>query len=306
MNHIFCHTDADGYCAAAAVRELVDPEARVIPMSYHYAVDFTGIARGDIVWVLDFSFGETLAWEILITRVGGVQNIRWFDHHPSAEKWRLAYPDMPGTFSGLHSGAELVWDHLLPKPTAYAVPFATLPRFVRLVGDWDTWRWQAPGFATEMAEAVRAFERGLSRYDIGDMSLWHDLWLDDGGIYLETILENGRILDEAWTQHYAVRWRTFGFNASIGGVECNVINDRGNSLMFDSVEDRKPIQAAFVYDGEKFLVSLYSATVDVGEIALAFGGGGHRGAAGFRCEKLPFKARVHHYQKRPAVGGVEN
>ena len=42
------------------------------------------------------------------------------------------------------------------------------------------------------------------------------------------------------------------------------------------------------FDGHKFQVSLYSEYVHVGEIAKKFGGGGHQGAAGFFCDKLPF------------------
>lgn len=38
-------------------------------------------------------------------------------------------------------------------------------------------------------------------------------------------------------------------------------------------------------------VSLYSTKpeIDCGEIAKSFGGGGHKGAAGFQCEELPFE-----------------
>lgn len=40
---------------------------------------------------------------------------------------------------------------------------------------------------------------------------------------------------------------------------------------------------------KQFTVSLYSETVDVGAIAKAHGGGGHKGAAGFVCDTLPWK-----------------
>jgi nanoRNase/pAp phosphatase (c-di-AMP/oligoRNAs hydrolase) len=50
-----------------------------------------------------------------------------------------------------------------------------------------------------------------------------------------------------------------------------------------------PVCIAYVHDGEKFTVSLYSTTVDVSKIAKKFGGGGHKGAAGFTCDKLPFE-----------------
>ena len=45
---------------------------------------------------------------------------------------------------------------------------------------------------------------------------------------------------------------------------------------------------AYIHDGKKFTVSLYSEKVDVSGIAKMFGGGGHKGAAGFVCEHLPW------------------
>jgi nanoRNase/pAp phosphatase (c-di-AMP/oligoRNAs hydrolase) len=43
-----------------------------------------------------------------------------------------------------------------------------------------------------------------------------------------------------------------------------------------------------VLDGSQYTVSLYSETIDVSVIAKKHGGGGHKGAAGFVCPKLPF------------------
>ena len=46
----------------------------------------------------------------------------------------------------------------------------------------------------------------------------------------------------------------------------------------------------FVFDGSKWTVSIYSTNknIDCSELAKKYGGGGHKGAAGFQCENLPF------------------
>ena len=46
----------------------------------------------------------------------------------------------------------------------------------------------------------------------------------------------------------------------------------------------------FVYNGDKWKVSLYTKKddIDVSIIAQKYGGGGHKKASGFRCDKLPF------------------
>ena len=42
---------------------------------------------------------------------------------------------------------------------------------------------------------------------------------------------------------------------------------------------------------DEYIVSLYTtqADLDVAEICKKHGGGGHKGAAGFTCNELPFK-----------------
>ena len=46
------------------------------------------------------------------------------------------------------------------------------------------------------------------------------------------------------------------------------------------------------FDGKCWSVSLYHAKhrkeLDLSLIAVKYGGGGHRGACGFTCDKLPF------------------
>lgn len=49
---------------------------------------------------------------------------------------------------------------------------------------------------------------------------------------------------------------------------------------------------AFYWTGKHFSVSMYHAAhrkeLDLSQIAVRFGGGGHRGACGFRSKSLPF------------------
>jgi nanoRNase/pAp phosphatase (c-di-AMP/oligoRNAs hydrolase) len=60
--------------------------------------------------------------------------------------------------------------------------------------------------------------------------------------------------------------------------------------MFDTVEEDYDIMMPFVFDGKRWTVSLYTKKkdIDVSELAKKHGGGGHRQAAGFQCDQLPF------------------
>ena len=65
-----------------------------------------------------------------------------------------------------------------------------------------------------------------------------------------------------------------------------------NSQIFDSVWDNQKYDAMLTFGWRKgkWTVSLYSDKddIDVGIIAKGRGGGGHKGAAGFQVDVLPF------------------
>jgi hypothetical protein len=71
---------------------------------------------------------------------------------------------------------------------------------------------------------------------------------------------------------------------------------RCNSLTFaakDMPETGHEALLAYGWTGRQWKVSLYhakhNAGIDLSKIAAAHGGGGHRGACGFVCDKLPFE-----------------
>jgi nanoRNase/pAp phosphatase (c-di-AMP/oligoRNAs hydrolase) len=65
------------------------------------------------------------------------------------------------------------------------------------------------------------------------------------------------------------------------------------SKLFNSQwdSDKYDIMMVFGWKKDKWVVSLYSdkEDVNVGLSAYKYGGGGHRKAAGFQCDVLPFK-----------------
>ena len=62
-----------------------------------------------------------------------------------------------------------------------------------------------------------------------------------------------------------------------------------NSEYFKSVDNGTyDLLIPFSFDGDEWIISLYSRNIDVSEIAKKYGGGGHKGAAGFHCKELPF------------------
>lgn len=90
---------------------------------------------------------------------------------------------------------------------------------------------------------------------------------------------------------YRELWREAIVNRSLRVVACNTIVF--NSQFFDGFYDPEKHDVMCAYcqlaDG-RWKVSLYSTKpeIDCGVICKTFGGGGHKGAAGFICDKLPW------------------
>lgn len=83
----------------------------------------------------------------------------------------------------------------------------------------------------------------------------------------------------------------YGYETEIHGHAAYALNvySMGSQGFPEPVRELYPVLIAYIYDGRRFTVSLYSTRVDVSQIAKAEGGGGHKEAAGFVCEKLPFE-----------------
>ena len=73
-----------------------------------------------------------------------------------------------------------------------------------------------------------------------------------------------------------------GVNALVCGWQCF-----GSIKFGDKINDYDLV-ASFEWNGDDYIISLYSEKRDVSVLAEKYGGGGHRGAAGFHTKVLPF------------------
>ena len=80
------------------------------------------------------------------------------------------------------------------------------------------------------------------------------------------------------------------YESSIGGYKCAVINRKTNSWIFGEKYKEYPLVMVWVFNGEKYLFSIFSSNpkVNCAAIAESYGGGGHVGAAGFTLDNMPF------------------
>lgn len=272
---IIHHNDLDGRCAAAIMARW----AKDVPSIHFHEVDYntlnplSEVQLGDTVAVVDFS----LTPDVMATLRAKGHEVIWCDHHATAADY--PYTDLRGyrDFSekGL-SGAECTWRFCFPKDP---IPWAAT-----LIGDYDSWR---------LTEAPLCFQfyEGLKLYPTtpGD-PFWYAV-LNETRIVQE-VIDKGRTAIQYRDNYCQSIADGYGYETAIGGHKAFAMNlYRFGSKAYGQRFGQYPICIGYMHDGSKFIVSLYSETVDVSVIAKDLGGGGHKGASGFVCEELPFSPR---------------
>lgn len=279
------HNDNDGRCAGFLF-SVANPELSpqdFFEMDYDRTFPWDQIKDGELVVFLDFHPERIEDYK----RLRKNHAVIIFDHHKSTlphlkemDK-KLGLKPIPENDLIIHHhycGAMLVWNRFYPQNAS--------PLFVRLVDDWDRWEFEYP--------ETKFFNSGSKCYDTSAFGgFWSALYLDyKTGInqrhFLDLVVEQGKTIQQYQSIDAKETIKSMAFPVEFEGFKCLAVNRRCNSLWFKSEPDYD-IYLPFTFNGQAWTVSLYSSKVDVSEIAKKHGGGGHAGAAGFVCEKLPFK-----------------
>lgn len=248
-------------------------------------------------------------------------NLNWVDHHKSAiDKY-------PSTIQGYRidgvAACRLAWQYFggintwkgdKPQKADFVERRVTEPLAVRLAGEYDIWDKRDP--------RAELFQHGLKSRELTDFH-WSEMLSVDkpsiaelekrigrvGGdtampilepdgtvvpLIVEQLLRAGVMLQYVREKENASIIKASGFTIHFEGLcflACN--HARYNSHLFTA--GLKPEHDAcfgFNFDGEQWRISLYHAPGkehhDLSPIAVKHGGGGHRGACGFRLKEPIF------------------
>jgi uncharacterized protein len=240
------------------------------------------------LYMLDISIPELMDYPGLI----------WIDHHKSAiDKFN---PGINGYRIDGVAACRLAWQWfldqwrkstgmvtLLPDKTEYVERRVVEPLAVRLAGEYDIWDKRDP--------RAELFQHGLRSRE-----LTPDIWdtilgnVTENSITVDTLLEGGKVLQYSSTQNNASIIKDIGFDLEWEGLKFLACNHaRYNSHLFTAgLTPEHDACFGFKWTGKDWSISLYHAPGkehhDLSLIAVKHGGGGHRGACGFRTNKLPF------------------
>ncbi len=225
--------------------------------------DVTGC---DVVMV-DFCTGR----EQLLRLKEQAASLLVLDHHKTAEA-ACAGLDFC-IFDMEQSGAGLAWRHFHPD--------APEPWWVSYAEDHDLWRFKLP-----QSKAVNSFLAGLPMESF-------EAWEANLPDLAEHAADRGHAVlgyIDRYVGEMAKQARVIAF----AGHDVPIVNAPyiNTSELVGHLAQTAPFAVGWFQRGDgKYQISLRSRGadgVDVSEVAKAHGGGGHRGAAGFACDALPW------------------
>lgn len=258
----------DGFTAAWIAWKEFGDDADYVPAQYKDNSEIPDVDNR-IVYILDFSYPEAIMREI----ADRAETVIVLDHHKTAEEELrplLEEGIIEGEFDMERSGAGMAWDWFnLDDPR---------PNIVDCVEDRDLWRFDLPS-TQEVNIAMMSYPYD---FEVWDNFCFGDL-LIEGKALLRKHMNDINLLKEN------IMCLSIGGYDNIPAVNANYFF--GSDLAAELAKG-KPFAAYFWINSDKvFVFGLRSnkdepQAVDVSRIAVQYGGGGHKHAAGFRISSL--------------------
>ncbi len=287
----------DGFGAAFAAWLKLGDNAEYLPMNYLKATD--GVAEFHERVKIDCSIGErevyildfSLPKAVMDWLFGHAKRVVWLDHHKTAfEMWLGSMPQHGQYVIGIghtvwldnnKSGAMLAWE--------YFHPGTEVPMLIRHIDDYDRWQFKMRG--------TKEFHAALASYKPWTFDQWWRLFYDKPGLgtYKRAdLVQEGKAILRAHNQHVqsalkqaveckiTIKTEQHGCTGEMGlaaNAPYFLASDLGSELANKS--GTFGLVWSMAGDGQIHCSLRSNGDYDVSAIAKAFGGGGHRNAAGF-------------------------
>lgn len=283
---IYHKSDFDGLFCREIAKQALGDNAEYI--GWEYGEPTPEVPLNVNLYILDLSVPDLMNHPLLI----------WIDHHKSAiEK----YDKDDGTKRmGLRidgvAACRLAWQWFFvcltnpPTKEMFVETRVREPLAVRLAGEYDVW--------DKRDYKVDLFQYGLRSVVLTENE-WDELlsYSTVGGLVAD-LIKRGQVCQDYQRLIDADILKSRAFDLYWGGLTFLAINHaRCNSLTFESgAKEYHDGLLSFCWNGKKWTISMYhtpfNREIDLSAVAIKHGGGGHKGACGFTCDKLPFDILV--------------
>ena len=289
----------DGFGAAFAAWLKLGNEAEYLPMEYgkvktptDFDMKVSLAAKDNDIYILDFSFPR----EVMDALFKHAKRVVWLDHHKTAfEMWCGGVPsngifEATGTcvtgegytlLDDNKSGAMLAWE--------YFHLGTEVPMLIQHIDDYDRWQFKLIG--------TKALHAAFASYKPWTFDQWK-VWINDWDLmHRDDMVLEGLAVLRAHNQNVqtalkqtveckiTIYTEQYGCTREIG-LACNapsfLASDLGHELANKS--GTFGLVWSMAGDGQIHCSLRSNGEYDVSAIAKAFGGGGHRNAAGFSTD----------------------
>jgi uncharacterized protein len=277
MKCFYHSADLDGHASGAIVKYRF-PACETIGINYGQEFPFGKIGHKEEVFMVDFTLQPFDQMEYLAE----ISDLIWIDHHKTEIEEAEKRQFNPRGIHRIGIGAcALVWEYLYPS---YQIPDT-----IRLLAEYDVWNHSDPR-VLPFQYRFRFFENTYP----DNQELWVRYIEKEGA---REVCKIGQTLLTYEDRQNARFCKSYAFETTLSSLTA-VCANRGltSSKLFDSIYDPAQHDLMITFcrlklPAHQWTVSLYSTKddIDCGQIARSFGGGGHKGAAGFQCDVLPFE-----------------
>lgn len=255
----------DGFAGSYAAWKKLGKKAEYLGV-YHNTPP-PDLIYGKHVYTIDYSYPLPVVEEI----IPKVKSLTIIDHHVSnIPAVKLA----GGVMDIEHSGGVLAWKYFYPDKK--------LPRLFKNIEDIDIWKFKLP-YTSELAEITALYPL--------DYKVWDKMVREiDTQAGLKKYVAEGKILLKK-RDDIIRRVASYAEVVEFEGYKCYMVNSPIYTSHISTFlyEKMPPIAIIWSRRGNRVIVSLRSnGTVDVAKIAAKYGGGGHKGAAGFSWDQKTF------------------
>lgn len=283
MTVVFYHKNCqDGFGAAWAAWKALGDSASYVPVQY--SEPLPEVSPRERVYFCDFC--PTLAELKDLSGIGC--SVTVLDHHKTAVE--VLTPKNIAEIDGLdaifdmdRAGAGITFDYFHPSKKR--------PLVINLIEDRDLWRFRND-LTKSISTRLNLLEKDFATWDAFILSVEND------HVFLPKIKYEGDLLLQSESKRAdsmarkAVLVDFLGHTIPVLNVT-ELISEIGQAM--NELYDETPFSLSFfVNDKGSFQISLRSnrSDFDVSVIAKRFGGGGHRGAAGFRLSFSDFQKEL--------------
>ncbi len=310
---IFYHNDEDGKASArvvyinlkkSGVDDALLKEHAFIEVNHSTDFPKEKIDGDSTVYIVDLSFTEKTYKDIIWILEYGTKVV-WIDHHKSSNtalKLILEeIKDKPELIENFEYKIEtdtkkaavvLVYEYFAEKNNIDLDEYyRPRPSYIDYISDYDTWTYK-------YAELTEYFILGINSDIYGLHPLKSKVWeeFENEPELYKKWTDKGRTVKNYIDSKNTEYRESFMYESVYEGITCAVINNKTNSWIFGDCYEKYPFVVVWVFNGKQYIYSLYSnnTNVDCSEIVkkLSNGeGGGHKGSAGFRSDRLIFTAK---------------